>query len=117
MLHLLSRFTADGQRANADACLVKARILPRIRARQRRVTTWEMLNGKLVTNHNIQAAGNSRRIYDVHDFDGDSDVLWRSDNGTALTWEMNGFGFVRTHNFGVVSNAWHIRGVGEFDLA
>jgi hypothetical protein len=78
-----------------------------------------MQGNRLVVNHNIESGGNSWRIHGVHDFDsdGDSDILWRNDNGTVLTWEMNGFGFVRTHNFGVVSNAWQIRGVGDFDLA
>jgi hypothetical protein len=58
------------------------------------------------------AVPNDWHIQSIGDFndDGNSDILWRHDNGQVYMWEMNGFGIkaegVIAH--APVPNDWHI---------
>jgi hypothetical protein len=40
--------------------------------------------------------------------DGNSDLLWRNDNGALGIWELNGNNVIATLGLGTVSADWHI---------
>jgi hypothetical protein len=69
-----------------------------------------MANGAFVTSHSIASASNNWRIEQAGDFDrdGDSDVLWRHDDGTVVTWEMDAGALLQSHGLAAVSNSWQI---------
>jgi hypothetical protein len=49
------------------------------------------------------------------DGDGDSDIVWRSTDGSVRTWEMQDGSFAASHNLPSASGAWQIDGTGDFD--
>jgi hypothetical protein len=74
-------------------------------------------NGAIITDS--QGTGT---IFDddrapLHDFNGDgnTDILWRSGNGTVATWNMNDKSILASNAFLQVSNDWKIAGTGDFN--
>jgi hypothetical protein len=78
-----------------------------------------MEDGRLVGTHSIAFASTGWQIEGTGDFggDGDSDILWRHQDGLVVTWEMQGGEFASANSFDVVPTTWQIRTLGDFDLA
>jgi hypothetical protein len=72
-----------------------------------------------VQNHNLPDVPVTWQVSGILDIDGDgdSDIVWRHDEGTVATWEMEDGAFVQSDNLGVVADTWQIRGTGQFDVA
>jgi VCBS repeat-containing protein len=49
------------------------------------------------------------------DADGDSDIVWRRDDGLTTIWELEGGTYLADHDLGVVGTTWQIAGTGDFD--
>jgi hypothetical protein len=65
----------------------------------------------------LESVASGWQIVGVGDFDrdGDSDVLFRHDDGRTATWELEGGHFLADHGFGVVPDTWRVVGTGDFD--
>jgi hypothetical protein len=78
---------------------------------------WQRSDGMVATaDHDVGMAA-VLQFSGIGDFDadGDSDILWRLDNGLVVTWEMEGGTHDSSHSLGIVSGSWQIRGTGDFD--
>jgi hypothetical protein len=73
----------------------------------------------LLATHTLPQVSTNFQIAETGDFDGDgdSDILWRDQDGAVVTWDMQAGALAGTTDHGVVATAWQIRGTGEFDLA
>jgi hypothetical protein len=58
---------------------------------------------------------NNSAVPNDFDADGDSDILWRHNQGPIVTWEMEDGNSLGNRNHGSVANQWRISATGDFD--
>jgi hypothetical protein len=79
---------------------------------------WRHSDGTVATaGHDLGTLPGSFQVSGTGDFDndGDSDIVWRHDNGHVYVWELES-GIVADHSFvATVATTWQIRGTGDFD--
>ncbi len=78
---------------------------------------WGVHGGRQIQVATLAVISTDWHVVGIGDFDGDgeSDILWRNDNGAVAVWLMNGFQTKAAQILSVVSTDWHVVGTGDFD--
>jgi 6-phosphogluconolactonase (cycloisomerase 2 family) len=79
---------------------------------------WQHGDGTVATaTHEFPAVPAPYQISGTGDFDGDgdSDILWRHEEGFVVTWELQGGHLLATRSLPQASTSFHIAGTGDFD--
>jgi hypothetical protein len=66
--------------------------------------------GQVIGAGGVGALGNDWHIADTGDYNGDgnSDILWRNDNGATGIWELNGSQVIGAVSLGNAGSDWHV---------
>jgi FG-GAP-like repeat len=71
----------------------------------------------LLATRNFGSVATTFQIAGTGDFDGDgdSDIVWRHQEGHVVTWDMEDGDLAATHSLPQVSTSFQIVGTGDFD--